>query len=301
MNYQKTMLQQELKATSERLKYQKRLSERRTLNKHFAKNPKLVYRQMKGDYNSAKDIPPKEDVESYWKELWSKQVMHNDKAAWLETLRQDYCTNVRQNQYTIDGQILSKVVSKMQNGKAPGNDLIVGYWYKHLMFYRKALIYLFDNTYNGRQQLPSWLTRARTQLIPKSAETHLAKNYRPIACQNLMFKMYTGCINVFLQDHCEVNNIITTEQAGGKRDVWGCVEQLLINKTVLSEVKNNRRNLVTIWLDYQKAFDSVPHSWIIESLRLAKVPRIMIDAIDSLTKTWTTKGTVCQFSCLFCH
>ena len=49
MNYQKTMLQQELKATNERLKYQKRLSERRTSNKHFAMNPKSVYRQMKRD------------------------------------------------------------------------------------------------------------------------------------------------------------------------------------------------------------------------------------------------------------
>ena len=31
-----------------------------------------------------------------------------------------------------------------------------------------------------------------------------------------------------------MNNIVTTEQAGGKRGVWGCLEQLLINKTVLS-------------------------------------------------------------------
>ena len=48
MNYQKTMLQQELKAASERLKYQKRLLERRT-NKRFAMNPKSVYRQIKRD------------------------------------------------------------------------------------------------------------------------------------------------------------------------------------------------------------------------------------------------------------
>ena len=103
-----------------------------------------------------------------------------------------------------------------------------------------------------------------------------------------MFKLYTGCINTFLQHHCEINNIITSEQAGGKRNVWGCVKQLLINKIVLNEVRSNRRNLITIWLDYQKVFDSVPHSWMSESLRLAKVPNLMINAIESLTKTWTT-------------
>ena len=64
-----------------------------------------------------------------------------------------------------------------------------------------------------------------------------------MACQNLRFKLYTGCIDTFLQNHCEINNIITSEQAGGKRDVWVCVEQLLINKTVLNEVTSSRRNL----------------------------------------------------------
>ena len=38
MNYHKTVFQQKLKATNERLKYQKRLSERKTLNKRFAMN-----------------------------------------------------------------------------------------------------------------------------------------------------------------------------------------------------------------------------------------------------------------------
>ena len=58
MNYQKTILQQELRATSKHLKYQKRLSERRTLNKGFAMNPKSVCRKMKGNKRSAKKIAP---------------------------------------------------------------------------------------------------------------------------------------------------------------------------------------------------------------------------------------------------
>ena len=50
--------------------------------------------------------------------------------------------------------------------------------------------------------------------------------------------------------------------------VWGCLEQVLINKTVLNEVKQNCQNLVTAWPDFQKTFDSVPHKWLIESLNL---------------------------------
>ena len=46
----------------------------------------------------------------------------------------------------------------------------------------------------------------------------------------------------------------------------------MTNKTILEEVKINHCSLITVWLDYQKAFDSVPHEWQMKSLELAKVP-----------------------------
>ena len=58
---------------------------------------------------------------------------------------------------------------------------------------------------------------------------------------------------------------------------------------ICDEVTSNRRNLVTVWLDYKKAFDSVPHSWLIRSLELAKVPEKIISAIRQLMIKWRTK------------
>ena len=74
----------------------------------------------------------------------------------------------------------------------------------------------------------------------KNSNTHLAENYRHIACQNIISKLYTSCINQFLQDHCDSNKIVTDEQAGDKKEVWGCLAQLIIKKTILSQVKKNR-------------------------------------------------------------
>ena len=101
-----------------------------------------------------------------------------------------------------------------------------------------------------------------------------------------MYKIYTSCLNIFLQDDCIRNNTITPEQAGGKPR--GCIEQLLLNKSILNEVKQKKRNFITIWLDYQKAFDSIAHDWMIQSLRLAKIPEKLIAAIETLTKQWAT-------------
>ena len=43
---------------------------------------------------------------------------------------------------------------------------------------------------------------------------------------------------MFFTDHVLHNNVITNEQPGGKKGTWGTTEQLLINKSILKEVKN---------------------------------------------------------------
>ena len=53
--------------------------------------------------------------------------------------------------------------------------------------------------------------------------------------------------------------------------------------------------MITIWLDYAKAFDSVSHSWLFTALRLAKVPENIVLSIEKMSKLWATivtlKGT----------
>ena len=204
-------------------------------------------------------------------------------------LQNEYCLNVIQdNNCSITIAMLEKAITRLQDNKSPGNDLIVVDWYKHFKFYVNELTTLFSNTFSGNIEIPNWLTKAKTVLLPKNNDLCNPKNYRPIALQNTMLKLYTKCINYLLQRHCEKNSIITVEYAGGKKEVWGCTKQLMINKTILEEVKVNRRSLIFMWLDYQKAFDSVPHEWLIKSLELAKVPTKIINALKKVIKKWAT-------------
>ena len=64
-----------------------------------------------------------------------------------------------------------------------------------------------------------------------------------------MYKLYSSCINQCLTDHVCKNNIVTPEQATREKRVRGTVEQLLITKSILKEVRLMRHNLVTVWLD----------------------------------------------------
>ena len=97
------------------------------------------------------------------------------------------------------------------------------------------------------------LLTSKTILLAKNSETRNPMNSRLIALQNTTYKIYTAILTDFIMDHCKQNKIITIEQAAGKRGSWGCTDQLLINKMVYDEVKTNRRNLATAWLDYKKS------------------------------------------------
>ena len=167
--------------------------------------------------------------------------------------------------------MVDKVINNMHLNKSPRKDLIIGFWFENLHFYRERLTELYQNTYESNNILPLWLTEAKTTLIAKNKQTENAKNYRPIACLNLTYKIYTSCLSIFLTNHCNQNNIRTSEQAAGTKRVQGFVEQLLFNKAVMSEVKKKRQNTFTVWLNYKKAFDSVPHEWLLYTLQLAKV------------------------------
>ena len=222
--------------------------------------------------------------------MWQDNAIFNEKADWLKDLNDTYCKNVVNTEYKIDLQTLEKSKNKIQINKAPGQDRIIGFWFKNLSSYRDILAVKFNELLHSdpNTPLPMWLSTVRTSLLPKNKETHIAKNYRQIACLNVMYKLYTSCLNSFISDHVYKNNTITQEQTAGKRGVCGTLEQLLINKNIMNEVRRMRRNLTTIWLDYRKAFDSIPHSWLIKSLKLAKVPDNIINAIENLTQSWYT-------------
>ena len=61
---------------------------------------------------------------------------------------------------------------------------------------------------------------------------------------------------------------MTPEQRGEKKDYYACKDQLMINNAILENCKKRKKNLSTAWIDYKKAFDSVPHSWIIKCLQM---------------------------------
>ena len=149
----------------------------------------------------------------------------------------------------------------MKNNGVPSPHKSNAYAIEKLPSTHTFLVNAFVDVFDNNKPLSNWLVKRKTLLLPKNQETGIAKHYWPIAYLKIT---YTSLLNKFLKNHCTTNNIITMEQAGGKKHSWGCADQLLINKLVLDQVNQQRKNLFIMCFDYRKAFDSVPHSWIIK-------------------------------------
>ena len=135
---------------------------------------------------------------------------------------------------------------------------------------------------------PEWLVEGTTNLLSKKEETWIPKNYRPIACLPTTFKILTSVITDRLYNHLEKESIMTPQQRGGNKDCYGCKDQLMIKNVILENCKKKKKNLSTAWIDYKKAFDSVPHSWILSCLRMYRINPELTTFIEASMRQWKT-------------
>ena len=95
LQFKLSILYQNLKAKSTKLKYNKRPIERKSINTKFRKNPKSVYRNMKGSNISATEIRTTEDIQSFSKNTWGKESNFDKDAKWIKNLENNYCKKRR--------------------------------------------------------------------------------------------------------------------------------------------------------------------------------------------------------------
>ena len=136
--------------------------------------------------------------------------------------------------------------------------------------------------------IPVWFPVVRTILIPKSSDTTVPKNFRPITCLNVLYKLWTACLTELLMTHCTVNDILHPAQKGYARNQLGCTDHLLLNNHIWHQVKSNNHSLSVVWLDYKKAYDSVPHNWILFCLQLFHFHPVIVECIVHLVPLWST-------------
>ena len=86
-----------------------------------------------------------------------------------------------------------------------------------------------------------------------------------------MWKLITGIVADEMYNHLEENGILPEEQKGCHRNSRGSKDQLLIDKPIMKNCRRRKVGLSMVWIDYQKAYDMVPYSWIKNSTEMCGV------------------------------
>ncbi len=250
---------------------------------------KSILVEQKGE-NSEKDLPSpniKEVEEFWWKVVGVREdvpthpIVRDWETSMNAVLADDGDLDITKPEWR-------RVIKKAAPWKAPGPDKIHPFWYKHLPQISEVARQMSIEILNGRRDIPKWLVQGRTVLMPKPGCKGEPSKYRPIACLNSAYKLITATLANKLCKHVEDYDIMPQEQRSMMRGRRGCFDALMIDRAVTESAKVERDDLSVAWIDFQKAYDRVPHSWIVRMLKIIKAPEKMVELIRRLTERWTT-------------
>ena len=248
-----------------------------------------MYKELGNSAGPSNNAPPNaEEAKEFWSKIWSVNKEHDKRASWLHSVKQEIKGVEQQRNVVLDGKDVKVGIQKMANWKAPGPDGVRGFWFKKFGSLHKAITSSLQACLEGGV-VPEWMVKGRTVLIQKDAKKGtIVSNYRPIACLPLMWKLLTGIFAEKIYDHLLDNNLLPDEQKGCRKRSRGTKDQLLIDKEILKEARVKKRCLSMAWIDYRKAYDMVPHSWILEMLSMTKVAGNVETFLRSSMKEWKT-------------
>ena len=92
----------------------------------------------------------------------------------------------------------------------------------------------------------------------------------------------------------EKSDILPMEQKGYRKKGRRTKDQRLIDKMILNDCRIRHKNLAMAWVDYKKAYDMIPHSWIIECLTMVRVPQNLTTFLQQSMRSWKMEQTSCR-------
>lgn len=279
-------IKMKLQAKAQRLRRYTKRSEQYQQNKTFKNDAKRFYREMTSNQIKVTDPPDKEGIEKFWKGILEKEVSHNSEANWISDEEALY-NEINQLEWKeLEINELTTVIKFSHNWKAPGIDKVHNFWLKYLTSLHKQLLWAFNKILKEPDNMPGWMTEGTAYLIPKSRETRNPKNYRPIACLPTTYKILTGILCNRIYSHLQNNQILPEEQKGCRKGSRGCKDSLMISQMIMQKTKKGKHDLNVAWIDYKKAFDSVPHTWITHVMRIYKVSDVIRRFMEKSMLQW---------------
>ena len=156
------------------------------------------------------------------------------------------------------------LLTTMNANKASGPDNLPGTLLKECAAELAPSLTLLFNLSLSSGHIPNLWKTANVTPVFKKGDKHSCKNYRPISLLCIVSKILERAVLNKIYDH--FSHLITSSQHGFLRGKSTCTQLLSVFHDINSSLDSGTQTDV-IYLDFSKAFDSVPHSLLCSKLK----------------------------------
>lgn len=116
------------------------------------------------------------------------------------------------------------------------------------------------------EKAPTSWACSTTSMLYKKGDPTKPENYRPITLLNHILKIYTQIIHNRLYKWSEENGLLPESQAGFRKG-RSCDDQIFcLNTAIQMNISKKKGKLFTMFIDFARAFSSVPHEKLWDKL-----------------------------------
>jgi hypothetical protein len=250
------------------------------------KNMRRLIDEKGQTYNTPQTIM--EHTKQFYQNLYKQDNKHIDET--LEQAEQyfltdnDIATIQEQDKNALDHPItleeIAKAVKDLPNNKTPGSDGLPVEFYK--MFWGKiqeivyeSIIYAIEIGEMSMDQKRGVLT-----LIPKKdKDIKSLKNWRPLSLLNTDYKILAKALAARLQS--TIGQIVSTDQSGciKGRSTFSNIRSTL---DIISYTEEQNLPGILTFVDYEKAFDTVNHNFMMKCLENMNFGQYFRHCIETL-------------------
>jgi ribonucleases P/MRP protein subunit RPP40 len=166
----------------------------------------------------------------------------------------------------ITQQKVSQAIKSLKPNKAAGGDSINSSFLLNLVENISRPLMILYNTSLRTGEVPEDWKKANITAIFKKGNKKMPCNYRPVSLTSHIGKIMEKIIKTELVDYLESNNLIADSQHGF-RNQKSCLTNMLEFCENVAGIIDEGVPVDVVYLDFQKAFDKVPHERLLKKLK----------------------------------
>ena len=196
----------------------------------------------------------------------------------------------------ISNEEILRSIYKLKEGKAQGIDGVGAEFYKHTCLEITPILNILFNKILASGDIPdSW---CQSIIVPlyKSGSRNDPSNYRGISLLNVLYKIFSGIITHRLDTWADEYNVISEAQAGFRAG-YSVIDNIFSLQSIIQKyITRSYGRVYVLYVDFQKAFDSLVHVRMFHSLlkagangQIIKVLISMYSKLDAYIKVPQTE------------